>query len=145
MPRVRGAGGSLDLAGVRCLHAAVTRSFIPLWARDVAQVGAGHLDHPADAAVEYHLAPSEGKASNLFGGDPWRDRKSVWIGDELDQFRLGARECFLQGLAHVAWVGDAPGRESRAAGYGAEVHGAVVCLVVGEAVHEYLQLDHAKG
>src|SRR5215218_5475634 len=85
------AGGSLDIAGARCLHAAVTRSFIPLRARDIAQVAAGHLDHPADAAVEYHLAPSEGKASNLFGGDPWRDRKSVGIGDELNQFRLGTR------------------------------------------------------
>ena len=75
----------MDIAGARCLHAAVTRSFIPLRARDIAQVAAGHLDHPADAAVEYHLASSEGEASNLFGGDLWGDRKCIGIGDELDQ------------------------------------------------------------
>jgi hypothetical protein len=107
MPRVRGAGGSLDLAGVRCLHAAVTRSFTTLRAWDVAQVGAGHLDHPADAAVEFYLATSEDEASSLFNGDLWRDRKSIGIGDELDQFGVGAR----YGFAHVAGRADAPVRE----------------------------------
>ena len=66
-------------------------SFHVLRAWDVAQVAASHLDHPADAAVEYHLAPSEGEASNLFSGDPWRDRKGIGISDDLDQFGAGTR------------------------------------------------------
>ena len=65
-------------------------------AGDVAQVGAGQLEHPADAAAQHHLGGREGEARDLVAADLRRDGERVGVGDEVHERRAGVGERLLQ-------------------------------------------------